>query len=260
MTAKRPAPGNTKIVTAVDNPETLKPKWKCVGGSQSDEWNNVLTNQTVHALWLANSSDETQEQQASATVAALIGIGPRDELEGMIAAQLIAAHNAAMECYRRAMIREQTFEGRRENLNQANKLSRTYAIAARGAQPSSRQGSAEGHGRARPCARWRAGCGRHGRDPGGRGSAEIRGSTPCKANYPCTSAHDVAHGRGAGSRVGRQRCRTVGVECTAELSPGAPKGNKNAFKHGRYTAEAAARRRDIASLLRSTRRLAKDAE
>jgi hypothetical protein len=27
-----------------------------------------------------------------------------------------AAHNAAMECYRRAMIGEQTFEGRRENL------------------------------------------------------------------------------------------------------------------------------------------------
>ncbi len=37
----------------------------------------------------------------------------------MMAAQLIAAHNAAMECYRRAMIGEQTFEGRRENLVQA---------------------------------------------------------------------------------------------------------------------------------------------
>jgi hypothetical protein len=45
----------------------------------------------------------------------------------MMAAQLIAAHNAAMECYRRAMIGGQTFEGRRENLAQANKLSRTYA-------------------------------------------------------------------------------------------------------------------------------------
>ena len=32
-----------------------------------------------------------------------------------------------MECYRRAMIGEQTFEVRRENLAQANKLSRTYA-------------------------------------------------------------------------------------------------------------------------------------
>jgi hypothetical protein len=51
----------------------------------------------------------------------------RHELEGMMAAQLIAAQNAAMECYRRAMIPEQSFQGRRENLNQANKLSRTYA-------------------------------------------------------------------------------------------------------------------------------------
>jgi hypothetical protein len=45
----------------------------------------------------------------------------------MIATQLIATHNATMECYRRAMIAEQTLEGRRENLNQANKLARTYA-------------------------------------------------------------------------------------------------------------------------------------
>ncbi len=59
--------------------------------------------------------------------AASRGIGPKDELEGMMAAQLVAAHNAAMESYRRAMIGEQTFEGRRENLSQANKLSRTYA-------------------------------------------------------------------------------------------------------------------------------------
>jgi hypothetical protein len=46
----------------------------------------------------------------------------------MLIGQAIASHNAAMECYRRAMISEQTFEGRRENLNQANKLSRTFAV------------------------------------------------------------------------------------------------------------------------------------
>src|ERR687887_1087934 len=45
----------------------------------------------------------------------------------MLAAQLIAAHNAAMECYRRAMLREQTFEGRQQSLSQANKLSRASA-------------------------------------------------------------------------------------------------------------------------------------
>jgi hypothetical protein len=46
----------------------------------------------------------------------------------MMAAQLLAAHNATMECYRRAMLPEQTSEGRSENLNQASKLSRTYAV------------------------------------------------------------------------------------------------------------------------------------
>jgi hypothetical protein len=90
--------------------------------------NNILANQTVQALWLKHFDPETQNKQYSATVAALIGIGPKDELEGMMAAQLIAAHNASMECYRRAMLPEQTFEGRRENLSQANKLSRTYAV------------------------------------------------------------------------------------------------------------------------------------
>jgi len=39
--------------------------------------------------------------------------------------QLLASHNA--ESYRRAIITEQTFEGRKENLNEANKLPRTHA-------------------------------------------------------------------------------------------------------------------------------------
>jgi hypothetical protein len=77
--------------------------------------------------WLA-SKEEARNRQYSATLAALIGIAPQGEIEGMIAAQLVACHNASMECYRRAMIDEQTFEGRRENLCQANKLSRTYAV------------------------------------------------------------------------------------------------------------------------------------
>jgi hypothetical protein len=68
-----------------------------------------------------------RHKQYQAATAALIGIGPKDELEGMMASQLIAAHSASMECYRRAMIPEQTFQGRKENLSQANKLSRTFA-------------------------------------------------------------------------------------------------------------------------------------
>lgn len=123
MSAKKPEANPSKIVGVDDR----KGRLKNIGGSQSDHWNSILAHQTLQALWVKNSSAEERDNQWSATVAALTGIAPKDELEGMMAAQLVAAHNAAMECYRRAMIGEQSFEGRRENLNQANKLSRTYA-------------------------------------------------------------------------------------------------------------------------------------
>lgn len=121
MTEHRP-----RTVIAND-PDDRKGAFRNLGGSQSDHWNSLLANQAAQALWIKNSAPETYDKQLSATVAALTGIGPRDELDGMMAAQLIASHNAAMECYRRAMLGEQTFEGRRENLNQAGKLSRTWA-------------------------------------------------------------------------------------------------------------------------------------
>ncbi len=127
MSAKKPSEANTPTTVVANDLADDKGALKSIGGSQSDHWNNLLANQAMQALWVKNSDKEERNRQLSATVAALVGIRPKDELEGMMAAQLIAAHNAAMECYRRAMIGEQTFEGRRENLSQANKLSRTYA-------------------------------------------------------------------------------------------------------------------------------------
>jgi len=129
VSTKKPAADGQKANTVVvGDPDDVKGTLKRIGGSRSDRWNNVLVNQTVATLWLKDSDNETSDRQIGATVAGLGGIGPKDELEGMIAAQLLAAHNAAMECYRRAMIGEQTFEGRSEALSQANKLSRTYAV------------------------------------------------------------------------------------------------------------------------------------
>jgi hypothetical protein len=115
------------ITVDLNNPHDREGKLKNFGGSRSDNWNNILVGQAMQALWVKHSDPADRDKQYRATAAALAGIEPRDELEGMMAAQLIAAHNAAMECYRRAMRGEQTFEGRRENLSQANKLSRTYA-------------------------------------------------------------------------------------------------------------------------------------
>ena len=44
------------------------------------------------------------------------------------------------------------------------------------------------------------------------------------------------------------RCRMHGGK-----SPGPPIGNKNAFKHGRFTAEAIKRRKEVAALVRAAR-------
>jgi hypothetical protein len=128
MTRRKKSKKGGPTVIIANDPEDQKGTLKEIGGSKSDRWNAILANQAAQALWVNNSDAEEREYQLSATAAALVGIEPRDELEGMMAAQLIAAHNASMECFRRAMIGEQSFEGRRENLNQANKLSRTWAI------------------------------------------------------------------------------------------------------------------------------------
>jgi hypothetical protein len=62
-----------------------------------------------------------------ATLAALEAIAPTDGIEGMLATQMVATHEAAMECLRRAMISEQSFEGRDVNLKHAQKLLQIYA-------------------------------------------------------------------------------------------------------------------------------------
>jgi hypothetical protein len=127
MSAKKRGGEQKPTAIVIDGSDDLKGVLKSLGGSQSDHWNTILANQTVQTLWLYSDAD-ARDRQYKATGAALAGIGPKDEIEGMIGAQLIAAHSAAMECYRRAMLFEQTFGGRRENLSQANKLSRTYAV------------------------------------------------------------------------------------------------------------------------------------
>lgn len=69
-----------------------------------------------------------------------------------------------------------------------------------------------------------------------RCGAKTRSGSPCRAPA-------MANGR----------CRMHGGG-----SPGAPKGNRNALKHGRYTAEATAERREIAALIRAMREIADD--
>ncbi len=87
-----------------------------------------LVTQVMESLWLPESTPEaTRLSAGQAALAALEGIKPSDEVEGLLAAQMVATHAAAMECLRRAMIPGQTFEGRDNNLKHATKLLGMYA-------------------------------------------------------------------------------------------------------------------------------------
>jgi len=98
-----------------------------VTGSESEDFGIVLLNQTFNCLWLPEGTDKTdRDNRIDSTLIAMMGIAPVDEIEGMLAAQMVAVHNAAMECLRRAMISEQTFEGRDQNLKHAAKFTRTF--------------------------------------------------------------------------------------------------------------------------------------
>jgi len=121
---------NPKTVNVeIGNPDQTRGDLKAIGGSSFDPLNNRLANQAISALWMPPSmSGDSRDEIANATIAALIGIAPRDEGEGMLAAQMVATHNSAMDCYRRAALDGQTFEGRQMNLRFADRFSRTYAM------------------------------------------------------------------------------------------------------------------------------------
>ncbi len=96
-------------------------------GSQSTAFGTRLLR---GALKVVNTDweDETARNEAvRGTVAAMKAGKPQTEIEGMLMAQMVAAHECAMECYARSQLTGQSFEGRALNLTHAAKLSRTFA-------------------------------------------------------------------------------------------------------------------------------------
>jgi len=111
-----------------ENSPLMTPQFKGFGGSNADEFNRPLLESVLSTAWVPESEGKkllTRGRLAASV--ALAAMGPTNEIEGMLAAQIVATHSAAMECYRRAMIPNQTFEGRQQNLSYGTKLSRTFA-------------------------------------------------------------------------------------------------------------------------------------
>lgn len=110
---------DTDLLKPLGSP--LKP----IAGSDDPSFNNVLLNAVAQTLWLPSGAEDGGSVEIiSAALAAVRGFNPRDEAEGMMAAQAVALHHAAMECFRRAMLPGQTPEV-------ADKLRRQGANLAR---------------------------------------------------------------------------------------------------------------------------------
>jgi len=103
--AAKPKP--VVIVLDEAEPDTLRP----IGGSRSDRFNATLIDAMAKTGWFPSGiADEDRDRLLSVAVTGLRAFKPTDQIEGMIAAQAMAAHHASMECSRRAMVPDQAFE------------------------------------------------------------------------------------------------------------------------------------------------------
>lgn len=100
---------------------------KPMTGSEDSDFSVTVLNQAVSTLWFGSECPEDIKQRLMQFgVGAMREIAPRDGVEGLLAAQMVAVHAAAQECYRRAALPEQTFAGRDMALRHGTRLSRLF--------------------------------------------------------------------------------------------------------------------------------------
>ena len=86
-----------------------------------------VINQITGICFAGVQSSESKAISMNATMASLLEIDPQDSTELMLGAQMVTAHNVAMEMARRAlMVEGQTDEVVNFNVNRMTKLMRTY--------------------------------------------------------------------------------------------------------------------------------------
>ena len=76
---------------------------------------------------VVNPSGENRTLYYNTIVPLLRAIAPADELEAMLAVQMVGVHYMAMTMMRRAMYSDQTIEGVDKNVNRVTKLTRTFS-------------------------------------------------------------------------------------------------------------------------------------
>jgi hypothetical protein len=114
--------GEFNIVT---EPELYEEILKKTTGSSYKGFNFPLL---VQATVASCADDNNEIKTINSVCAAMLGIRPKDELEGMLAAQMITVHNQAMNCFYKANDLQKYPELAHKYQNQGNKLVRTFSM------------------------------------------------------------------------------------------------------------------------------------
>ena len=111
--------------------EVIRENWSDkleLGGSKDGHVACYAANQVLGAIWRGSKEDpDTKQLRDWAALSRVSDIGARDVVEAMLAVQMVATHEAALECFRRAALSEQTFAGREMGLKYGDKLVRSFA-------------------------------------------------------------------------------------------------------------------------------------
>lgn len=115
-----------------------------------------LEMQAAETLWLDERISKARKEDRMAVVIAMMqALAPGDDVDVVLAAQMVACHHAAMDCLRRATWEWRTREGRDMELRNAARLMNLYARQTetldrrRGARPGHHVGGAGQRGRRR---------------------------------------------------------------------------------------------------------------
>jgi hypothetical protein len=92
-----------------------------------DSWTLVETFLTGLVPIIENTNEvERQCEIINCIIPLMKAIGPKNELETMLACQMIGVHHMSMQMMKRAMLPDQTVDGVNFNVNRATKLTRTF--------------------------------------------------------------------------------------------------------------------------------------
>jgi len=95
-------------------------------GTNNEDSTHTLARQLANVVLNAEGKHDLQNLKWALPI--MHGIGPKDELEGLLAVQMLGIHTLTIECLKRASMEGQTTVEMDANVNHVTKLARTFTM------------------------------------------------------------------------------------------------------------------------------------